>query len=81
MNYMEEIIFNPNQFFRVARYYETPIIYILDHWVTKEFGFRVFKSGNFADRWIYIDNGRETYMATPEFLDDRLAAECILVQL
>lgn len=67
---MEDIIFNSNPFLQRAYYVETPFNY-LENWVSKEFGFKAFKSGNIHDRWIYFIIGENVCVkATPEFLDD-----------
>ncbi len=70
----KEIVFNPNPFLRRAFYIEPPFEYV-ENWVSKEFGFKSFKSGRKADRFIYFVIGEDLCVkATPEFLDDTTVA-------
>lgn len=78
---MSEIIFNSNPFFVRAYWYEEPKIVLTDHWITKEFGFEVFKCGNDAVRWIYIVVDNKLYKATPEFLEDIITARLAFSKL
>ncbi len=70
----EEIVFNPNPFLTQADFFELPKQVLNGHWVTREFGFQVFNSGNPLDRWVYIVVGDKLLKATPEFLNDSIAA-------
>jgi len=78
----KEIVFNGSPFLQRADCVESPVTYLPDHWVTKEFGFRAFNSGNKADVWVYFEIDISLCIqATPEFLDDTILARAAFTNI
>lgn len=79
---MEDVyLSNPSHGFMAAYWCDPPVIVLENHWITLEFGFKVFKSELRQDGRVYIALGDGTVMAREEFLENKEEARKSLLAL